>query len=140
MDRGSRLAASFLLLVTGFAVSAVALFVAPKATGSPLGIWLAPAAIVFALGHWVALVGVVRSREWGRATAAFVAELGGGLAILAAVALLTGARTFGAAWSAAQAFAAWVGFVYALIGIAAGHIQVRVPVSGHGRSRRGLAA
>src|SRR4051795_12035024 len=104
MDRGSRFAASFPLLVTGLAATAVGLFVAPGAGDSPLGIWLMPAVLVFALGHWLALVGVARGRDWGRNLALFIAELGGGLAILAAIALVTGAHPFGSAWAEAPAF------------------------------------
>src|SRR5207253_285713 len=122
MYRGSRLAASFLLVLTGFAASAAALFVVPNA-GSGV---LVAAALVFAVGHWAALVGVYRGRDWGRNLAVFVAELGGGLAILGAVALLTGARPFGADAAAGPGLVAWSAAVYAVLGIGAG----RVPVIG----------
>ena len=126
MYRGSRLAASFLLVLTGLAASAAALFVVPPAFGGGGGRWLVPVAIVFAIGHWAALVGVARGRDWGRNLAVFVAELGGGLAILGAVALLTGARPFGSDAAAGPGLVAWGAAVYALLGVAAG----RVPVLG----------
>ena len=124
MYRGSRLAASFLLVLTGLAASAAALFVVPPAFGGGGGRWLVPVAIVFAIGHWAALVGVVRGRDWGRNLAVFVAELGGGLAILGAVALLTGARPFGADAAAGPGLVAWGAAVYALLGVAAGRVPV----------------
>ncbi len=124
MYRGSRLAASFLLVLTGFATSAIALFVVPAAFDAGAGRWLIPVAIVFAVGHWAALVGVARGRDWGRNLAVFVAELGGGLAILGAVALLTGARPFGTDAAAGPGLVAWSVAVYALLGIAAGRVPV----------------
>jgi peptidoglycan/LPS O-acetylase OafA/YrhL len=125
MYRGSRLAASFLLVLTGLAATAFALFVAPPALADRAGRWLIPVAGLFAVGHFAALVGVARGRDWGRTLAVFVAELGGGLAILGGIALVTGARPFGgdAAGPGVVVFAA---SVYALLGIAAG----RVPVVG----------
>jgi hypothetical protein len=81
-------------------------------------------AILFAVGHWAALVGVARSRDWGRNLAVFVAELGGGLAILGGVALLVGARPFGATDAAGPGLVAWTAAVYALLGIAAGRVPV----------------
>jgi hypothetical protein len=126
MYRGSRLAASFLLVLTGFAAGAVALFVVPPAvTGGGRG-WLIPLTVAFAIGHGAALVGVVRGRDWGRNLAVFIAEIGGGLAILGAIGLLTGARPFGADTSAGPGLVAWGAVVYGLLGIAAG----RVPVVG----------
>jgi peptidoglycan/LPS O-acetylase OafA/YrhL len=124
MYRGSRLAASFLLVLSGLAASAVALFVAPTVTGNPLGIWLVPAAIAFAIGHWVALAGIARARDWGRNLAVFVAELGGGLAVLGAIALVAVARPFGASAADAPGFVAWVGLVYAVLGVAGGRVPV----------------
>ena len=54
MYRGSRLAASFLLFLTGSAATAIALGVAPAAVG---GAWpLALLVIVFGIAHFVALV------------------------------------------------------------------------------------
>ncbi len=124
MYRGSRLAASVLLVLTGFAASAIALFVIPGAFDAGAGRWLIPVAIVFAIGHWAALVGVARARDWGRNLAVFVAELGGGLAILGAVALLTGAQPFGANPAAGPGLVAWGAAVYGLLGIAAGRVPV----------------
>ena len=124
MYRGSRLAACFLLVLTGLAATAVALFVVPAGLADGAGRWLAPLAIVFAILHGVALVGIARGRDWGRNLAVFVAELGGGLAILGAVALLTGARPFGADSATGAGFLAWTAGVYAILGIAAGRVPV----------------
>jgi hypothetical protein len=120
MYRGSRLAASFLLVLTGLAVSAIALFVLPH-TGAPL---LVVAGIVAAILHFAALVGIARGRDWGRNLAVFVAEIGGGVAILGAVALLTGAKPFGASSSSDIGLILWTAAVYALLGIAAGRVPV----------------
>lgn len=127
MYRGSRLAASFLLVLTGFAATATALFVVPPDGGEGAGRWAIPVALIFAIGHWAALVGVARGRDWGRNLAVFIAELGGGLAILGGVALLVGARPFGAEAAAAAAgpgLVAWTAAVYTLLGIAAGRVPV----------------
>jgi hypothetical protein len=124
MYRGSRLAASFLLILTGFAATAAALFVLPPAVGESGGRWLIPVGVAFAVGHWAALVGVYQARDWGRNLAVFVAELGGGLAILGAVALLVGARPFGADSAAGPGLVAWGAAVYTLLGIAAGRVPV----------------
>jgi peptidoglycan/LPS O-acetylase OafA/YrhL len=124
MYRGSRLAASFLLVLTGFAASAAALFVIPGAVGDGAGRWWIPVAILFAIGHWAALVGVARNRDWGRNLAVFVAELGGGLAVVAGVAILTGARPFGPDAAAGPGLVAWTAAVYAVLGIAAGRVPV----------------
>jgi hypothetical protein len=124
MYRGSRLAASFLLILTGLAVSAIALFVLPQtvtATGVP---WLVVVGIVAATLHFAALVGIARGRDWGRNLAVFVAEIGGGVAILGAVALLTGAKPFGASSSTGVGLIVWAAAVYALLGIAAGRVPV----------------
>jgi alpha-beta hydrolase superfamily lysophospholipase len=124
MYRGSRLAASFLLLLTGLAAGAVALFVVPPSFDAGSGRWLVPAAILFAIAHFAALVGIARGRDWGRNLAVFVAELGGGLAILAGIALLTGAQPFAAAPSAGPSLVAWTAALYAVLGIAAGRVPV----------------
>lgn len=124
MFRGSRLAASFLLVLTGLAASAVALFVVPSAFGAGPGRWLIPAAIVFAIAHFAALVGVYQGRDWGRNLAVFIAELGGGVAILGGIALLIGARPFGATDAAGPGLVAWTAAVYAVLGIAAGRVPV----------------
>jgi len=129
MYRGSRLAASFLLVLAGFAASAIALFVLPAAGAGGAGPGATAAAILFAVGHWTALVGVARGRDWGRNLAVFVAELGGGLAILAGIALLVGARPFGPAAGSAAGLVAWTAGVYALLGIAAGRVPVLARLS-----------
>jgi hypothetical protein len=124
MYRGSRLAACFLLVLTGLAATAVALFVLPPAVADGAGRWLVPLAIVFAILHGAALVGLARMRDWGRNLAVFVAELGGGLAILGGVALVTGAQPFGADSATGAGFLAWGAGVYAVLGIAAGRVPV----------------
>jgi hypothetical protein len=125
MYRGSRLAASFLLVLTGSAAAAVALFVVPGAVGGTGARWLTVVAIAFAILHLTALVGVARGRDWGRNSAVFVAEMGGGLAVLAGVALVVGARPLGAmSVASGLAFVAWTAAVYALLGIAAGRVPV----------------
>jgi hypothetical protein len=129
MYRGSRLAASFLLVLTGFAASAIALFVVPAAAVGGAGLWAIPTAILFAIGHWTALVGVARGRDWGRNLAVFVAELGGGLAILGGVALLVGARPFGPVAGTGVGLVAWTAGVYALLGITAGRVPVLARLS-----------
>jgi hypothetical protein len=135
MYRGSRLAASFLLVLTGLAATAIALFVVPPAVGASGARLLFPAAIAFAILHFVALVGVYRGRDWGRNLAVFVAEIGGGLAILAVVAMSTGARPFGQDGATGLAFVAWSGAVYALLGVAAGRVPVVARLSGLDRQR-----
>jgi hypothetical protein len=129
MYRGSRLAASFLLVLTGFAASATALLVIPPAVGDGPGHWAVPVAILFAIGHWAAVVGLARRSDWGRNLAVFVAELGGGLAILGGVALLVGARPFGATAAAGPGLVAWSAAVYTLLGIAAGRVPVLARLS-----------
>ena len=129
MFRGSRLAATFLLVLTGLAVSAIALLVLRPALGDTAGRWLIPVAIVFAIGHWAALIGVARSRDWGRTVAVFVAELGGGLAILGGIALLVGARPFGAEAAAGPGIVVWTATVYSLLGMAAGRVPVLARLS-----------
>ncbi|HEX2755125.1 MAG TPA: hypothetical protein VHM48_06660, partial [Candidatus Limnocylindrales bacterium] len=109
-----------------------ALFVIPPALGDGNGRWAIPVAILFAVGHGAALVGVARSRDWGRNLTVFVAELGGGLAILDGVALaildgvalLVGARPFGPDAAAGPGLVAWTAAVYTLLGIAAGRVPV----------------
>ena len=72
MYRGSRLAASFLLFLTGSAATAIAFGVAPAAVG---GAWpLALLVIVFGIAHFVALFGIARGREWGRRLAITIAR------------------------------------------------------------------
>jgi hypothetical protein len=135
MYRGSRLAASFLLVLTGLASTAIALFVAPPALGDTGARALIPVAIAFAILHFVALVGVYRGRDWGRNLAVFVAEIGGGLAILAVVAIAVGARPFGGDTPTGLGFVGWSAAVYALLGVAAGRVPVLVRLSGLERQR-----
>ena len=123
MYRGSRLAASFLLLLTGFAAAAAALFVVlPAATGAAG--WLIPVAILFAIGHWAAIVGLARGRDWGRNLAVFVAELGGGLAILGGHRAPDGCPSVRCREAAGPGLVAWARRVYTLLGIAAGRVPV----------------
>ena len=124
MFRGSRLAASFLLFLTGLIATATALFVVPPAVGRSVGWWLVPIAITGAILHFVALVGVARGRDWGRNLGVFIAELGGGIAFLGAIALLVGARPFGADSATGLGLVAWTVAMYALLGIAAGRVPV----------------
>jgi hypothetical protein len=135
MYRGSRLAASFLLVLTGLAASAVAIFVVPSAFGDSGARLLIPVAIAFAILHFAALVGVFRARDWGRNLAVFVAEMGGGAAILAVVAMAIGARPFGSDLAAALGFVGWSAAVYALLGVAAGRVPVLSRLSGIERQR-----
>ena len=135
MYRGSRLAASFLLVLTGFATSTAATFVVPAALGDTGARLLIPVAIAFAVLHWVALVGIFRARDWGRNLAVFVAEIGGGLAILAVVAMAVGARPFGSDIAAGLGFVGWSGTIYALLGVAAGRVPVLSRLSGIERQR-----
>ena len=124
MYRGSRLAASFLLVLTGLAATATALFVVPPAVTRGLAWWLVPAAITGGLLHFAALAGIVRGRDWGRNLAVFVGELGGGMAFLGAVAILTGARPFGADTGTGLGLIAWTAAMYVVLGIAAGRVPV----------------
>ena len=124
MYRGSRLAASFLLLTTGFAALAIALFVAPSIAGDGSGRLLIPVGLAFAIAHFVALAGISTRRDWGRNLGVFVAEIGGGIAILAGVALVVGAHPFGPNTTAGPGLVAWTAAVYALLGIAAGRVPV----------------
>ncbi len=124
MFRGSRLAASFLLFLTGLVATATTLFIVPPAVGRGLAWWLVPVAIVAAVLHFTALVGVARGRDWGRDLAVFVAELGGGIAFLGGVALVVGARPFGSDSATGLGLVAWTVAMYVLLGIAAGRVPV----------------
>ena len=124
MYRGSRLATSFLLFVTGLATLAIALFVVPPAVAPGSGWVVAPIALAYAIAHFVALGGVARGRDWGRNLAVFVAEIGGGIAILGGIALLVGANPFGHDPAAGPGLVAWTAAVYPLLGIAAGRVPV----------------
>jgi alpha-beta hydrolase superfamily lysophospholipase len=133
MYRGSRLAASFLLFVTGLAALAAAFFVVPPVVPPVVpagaGRILVPVALAFAIAHFVALAGVARGRDWGRNLAVFVAEMGGGLAILGAVTLLVGENPFGRESAAGPGLVAWAAAVYALLGIAAARVPVLAQLS-----------
>jgi hypothetical protein len=86
--------------------------------------WLVPVAILAAILHFAALVGLARGRDWGRNLAVFVAEFGGGVAILGTVALAVGARPFGADTATGLGLLVWSAGVYALLGVAAGRVPV----------------
>jgi hypothetical protein len=129
MYRGSRLAASFLLFITGLAALAIALFVVPPAVSSGAGWILVPVALAFAIAHFVALAGVARGRDWGRNLAVFIAEMGGGLAILGAVTLLVGQNPFARESAAGPGLVAWAAAVYALLGIAVARVPVLAQLS-----------
>jgi hypothetical protein len=131
MYRGSRLAASFLLFLTGFAVLAVGATVVPAAV-RPAGAWvLIPLAIAFGMAHFVALVGLVRGWAWARDVAVSIAEAGGGVAIAAGIALAMGADLIAATSTlsahAARAegvgLAAWFVGLYGLLGVSAGRVR-----------------
>jgi hypothetical protein len=124
MYRGSRLAASFLLVLTGFAVLAIALFTLPAAVSHGAAWWIVPLGIAAGILHFAALVGITRGRDWGRSLAVLIAEVGGGIAILGAVALLIGAHPFGSSSATGVGLLGWSLGVYALLGIAAGRIPV----------------
>jgi hypothetical protein len=129
MYRGSRLAASFLLVLTGTAVFATGLLVLPPVVGATSARWLTPMVLAFAILHFAALVGIARGRDWGRNLAVFVAELGGGVAILGAIAIVTGAHPFGGDSATGLGLIAWTAGIYALLGIAAGRIPVLARLS-----------
>ena len=106
MYRGSRLVASFLLILTGAPMTALALGVLPGATFSG-GAWVVvPLAVAFGVAHFVALGGMVVGRAWGRTLAVGLAEAGGGISIAAAIAVLLGADPLGAAGG--PAYATWL--------------------------------
>ena len=129
MYRGSRHAASFLLFLTGLAALATALFVVPRVVSAGAGWILVPVALAFAIAHFVALAGVARRRDWGRNLAVFVAEMGGGLAILGGVTLLVGQGPFGRESAAGPGLVAWAAAVYALLGIAAARVPILAQLS-----------
>jgi peptidoglycan/LPS O-acetylase OafA/YrhL len=129
MYRGSRLAASFLLVLTGLASSVIALLVVPNVAGESAARWGFPVAIAFAIGHWVALAGIAQGRDWGRSVAVLVGELGGGLSILAGVALLVEATQFGSDAAAGPGLVAWTAAIYTLLAIAAGRVPVLARLS-----------
>jgi hypothetical protein len=131
MYRGSRLAASFLLFLTGSAVMAFGLGVLPGAIG-PGGAWiLVPIVVAAGIAHFVALAGVARGRAWGRELAVTIAEVGGGVAIAALFAVLLGADPFSATSSLPATTArangigllVWMTAIYTLVGLSAGRIR-----------------
>jgi hypothetical protein len=111
MYRGSRLAASFLLVLTGSAVLSVGLFILPSAVGRGAAWWIVPLGVAAGILHFAALVGISRGRDWGRTLAVLIAEFGG-------------AHPFGASSATGVGLLAWSLGVYALLGIAAGRIPV----------------
>jgi hypothetical protein len=122
MYRGSRLAASFLLFLSGSAVTAFGLAVLPPAIASG-GPWIVvPLVVAFGIAHFVALAGIVRGRGWGRELAVSIAEAGGGLSIAALVAILLGAASAGRATGIG--LAVWTMAVYLLLGLSAGRIRL----------------
>ena len=128
MYRGSRLAASFLLFLTGSAATAIGFGVAPSAVGSAWA--LAALVVVFGIAHFVALFGIARAREWGRTTAVTIAEIGGGVSFAALIAISMGANPFaGSSLTAEQVQAngtglvAWSLAMYLLLGISAGRVR-----------------
>ncbi|MGZ8515528.1 MAG: hypothetical protein ACXWXA_10855 [Candidatus Limnocylindrales bacterium] len=124
MYRGSRLAASFLLFLTGSAVGALSLGVVPAAIG-PTGPWVLVAlAHTHAIAPFVALGGVARGRAWGRDLAVSIAEAGGGIAIAALIALAMGPDPLGGGRADRAGLAAWMLGLYALLGIAAGRVRL----------------
>src|SRR6476660_7617425 len=90
MYRGSRLAASFLLFLTGSAATAIGFGVVPQAVGSAW--YLALIVAVFGIAHFVALFGIARAREWGRTLAVTIAQVGGGVSFAGLVAIALGAN------------------------------------------------
>ena len=129
MYRGSRLAASFLLVLTGSAVITLGLAVLPRSIG-PDGAWiLVPLVVSFGIAHFVALSGIARGRTWGRELAVTLAEAGGGLAIASLVAMLLGADPVSVAASPhgrpdGLGLALWTLAMYALLALSAGRIHV----------------
>jgi hypothetical protein len=129
MYRGSRLAASFLLVLTGSAATAAGLGVVPGLVG-PNAWPIAALAVAFGIAHFVALFGLARAREWGRTLAVTIAEIGGGLSFAGLFAIALGANPFaGSALPAQQAVAngtglvAWSLAMYLLLGISAGRVR-----------------
>jgi hypothetical protein len=121
MYRGSRLAASFLLVLTGSAATAIGFGVAPAAVG---GAWpLALLVIVFGIAHFVALFGIARGREWGRQLAVTIAEIGGGVSFAGLVAIALGANPFGGSVGTGTGLVAWTLAMYLLLGISAGRVR-----------------
>ena len=125
MYRGTRLAASFLLFLTGSATAALAIGVLPGAIGST-GLWIVvPLAVAFGIAHFAALVGVARGTSWGRSLGISVAESGGGLAFASIAAILLGADALSAGdVRTALGFSAWMLAMYGLLGVAVGRMRL----------------
>jgi hypothetical protein len=127
MYRGSRLAASFLLFLTGTAATAIGLAVVPSLVEA----WPVVAlAVAFGIAHFVALFGIARGREWGRTLGVAIAEAAGGISFAALIAIAMGANPFaGSSLPSQQALAngtglvAWSLAMYVLLGISAGRVQ-----------------
>ena len=123
MYRGSRLAASFLLFLTGSATTAIGLGVAPAAVG---GAWpLALLVIVFGIAHFVALFGIARGREWGRQLAITIAEIGGGVLVRrpGRDRPRREIRSAASRSRTARASSRWTLAMYLLLGISAGRVR-----------------
>jgi hypothetical protein len=127
MYRGSRLAASFLLFLTGTAATAIGLAVVPSLVEA----WpIAALAVAFGIAHFVALFGIARGREWGRTLGVTIAEAAGGISFAALIAIAMGANPFaGSSLPPQQALAngtglvAWSLAMYVLLGISAGRVR-----------------
>jgi hypothetical protein len=127
MYRGSRLAASFLLFLTGSAATAIGFGVVPSLVGA----WpIAALAVAFGIAHFVALFGIARGSEWGRTLSVTIAEAAGGISFAALIAIAMGANPFAASsLPAEQALAngtglvAWSLMMYLLLGISAGRVR-----------------
>lgn len=125
MYRGSRLAASFLLVLTGAAVIALGIGAVPAVAAADGARLLVPLVVAFGVAHVVALAGVARGRAWGRTLALSIAESGGGLAFAAAIAHLLGADPLATGHSGtAVGFAAWMVALYVLLGFAVGRMRL----------------
>ena len=121
MYRGSRLAASFLLFLTGSAATAIGFGVAPSAGGlAPILVTLIA---VFGIAHFAALFGLARGREWGRQLAVTIAEIGGGVSFAGLVAIALGANPFGGSVGTGTGLVAWTLAMYLLLGISAGRVR-----------------
>ena len=125
MYRGSRLAASFLFLLTGAPVAVLALGVLPgRVSGSA---WvLVPVGVAFAVSHLVALIGLARGAAWARTLGVTIAEAGGGISFAAVIAVALGADvgTAEASQATSAALFGWFTAMYALLGVSVGRIQL----------------
>ncbi|HEX5012523.1 MAG TPA: hypothetical protein VFV72_00080 [Candidatus Limnocylindrales bacterium] len=125
MYRGSRLAASFLLVLTGSAATAIGFGVVPGLVGAAA--WpLAFLAIAFGIAHFVALFGIARARTWGRTLTVTVAQIGGGVSFAALFAIALAKDPV----AGSGGFVAWSLAMYLLLGISAGRVRF------HGWSQR----